>query len=219
MSYLSDFGARIKKKRTAIGMSQDKLAQKAGYTSRSSINKIEQGLVDIPQSKIAAIADALGTTPAYLMGWTQEEEKPRAGSLEKFPNIHPIGTQRLPLLGEIACGEPIFCNEERESYVQCGAEIKADFCLICKGDSMIGAGIHDGDIVFVRKQSAVDNGQIGVVVIGDEATLKRVYYNAEKAKLVLQAENPQFEPLVYTNEELDEIHILGLAVAYQSDVK
>ena len=76
MSYLSDFGARIKKKRTAIGMSQDKLAQKAGYTSRSSINKIEQGLVDIPQSKIAAIADALGTTPAYLMGWTQEE-KPR----------------------------------------------------------------------------------------------------------------------------------------------
>ena len=84
---------------------------------------------------------------------------------------------------------------------------------------MIGAGIHDGDIVFVRKQSTVDNGQIGVVIIGDEATLKRVYYNAEKAKLVLQAENPQFEPLVYTNEELDEIRILGLAVAYQSDVK
>ena len=84
---------------------------------------------------------------------------------------------------------------------------------------MIGAGIHDGDIVFIRKQDIVDNGQVAAVIIDNEATLKRVYFYPDKAKLVLQAENPQYEPLVYVGEELEDIHILGRAIAYQSDVR
>ena len=96
--------------------------------------------------------------------------------------------------------------------------IDADFCLLCRGDSMIGARIRDGDIVYIRSQSEVDNGQIAAVVIGDEATLKRVYYYPEKGQLTLQAENPQYEPLVYLGEELDEIRIAGLAVAFLSAV-
>ena len=95
----------------------------------------------------------------------------------------------------------------------------AFFCLKCKGDSMINARIYDGDIVFVRKQSMVNNGEVAVVLIEDEATLKRVFYYPDKAKLVLQAENPSFEPLVYIGEEIEQIRILGKAVAFQSDVK
>ena len=122
------------------------------------------------------------------------------------------------MLGEIACGKPIWANEERESYVQAGVNIKADFCLIARGDSMIGARIHDGDIVFCRSQNMVENGEIAAVIIGDEATLKRVYYYPDKQKLVLQAENPKYEPFVYVGSELDEINIIGKAIAFQSDV-
>ena len=83
---------------------------------------------------------------------------------------------------------------------------------------MTGARIFDGDIVFIREQATVDNGQVAAVIIGDEATLKRVYFYPEKSKLVLQAENAKYEPLVYVGDELSDIHILGKAVAFQSDV-
>ena len=119
----------------------------------------------------------------------------------------------------MACGKPITANEEKELYVEAGAEIEADFCLRAKGDSMIRARIYDGDIVFIRKQSMVDNGEIAAVVIDDEATLKRVNYYPEKNLLILKAENPDYEDLVYTGEQLDHIIILGKAVAFQSDVR
>ena len=84
---------------------------------------------------------------------------------------------------------------------------------------MFRARIYDGDIVFIRKQSMVDNGEIAAVVIDDEATLKRVNYYPEKNLLILKAENPDYEDLVYTGEQLDHIIILGKAVAFQSDVR
>ena len=99
-----------------------------------------------------------------------------------------------------------------------GTDINADFCLKAKGDSMIGARILDGDIVFIKEAPMVNNGEIAGVIIGDQATLKRVYYYPEKGKLILQAENPKYEPLVYIGEELNEIRILGKAVAFQSDI-
>ena len=83
---------------------------------------------------------------------------------------------------------------------------------------MIGARINDGDIVFCRSQSTVENGDVAVVIVGDEATLKRVYFYPEKKKLVLQSENPKYEPFVYVGEELADVHILGKAIAFQSDV-
>ena len=73
--------------------------------------------------------------------------------------------------------------------MEAGANIHADFCLKAKGDSMIGARIYDGDIVFIRKQEMVDDGEIAAVLIGDEATLKRVQYNPEENELLLFAEN------------------------------
>ena len=136
--------------------------------------------------------------------------------LSRFPNIMPIKTKKFPLVGEIACGEPIFANEEYETFIEASADIRADFCLRAKGDSMIGARIHDGDIVFIQKASLVENGQIAAVVIDDVATLKRWYYYREKNKLILNPENPAFEPLVFTNEELDHVHCLGRAVYLMS---
>ena len=82
----------------------------------------------------------------------------------KFDNIIPISTKRFPLLGDIACGKPIMANEEKELYVEAGANISADFCLRAKGDSMIGARIYDGDIVFIQQQDMVDDGEIAAVL-------------------------------------------------------
>ena len=139
--------------------------------------------------------------------------------LYKYDNILPITTQKIPFLGSVACGQPIYAEEDKESYIVLGTNIKADFCLRAQGDSMIDARIHDGDIVYVRKQEAVDNGEVAVVLIGDEATLKRVYYYPDKQKLLLQPANPKYEPFIYVGDELDQRRILGKAVAFQSDVK
>lgn len=136
-----------------------------------------------------------------------------------IPNINPITKVKIPLLGDIACGKPIFCNEDRESYVEVGAEIHADFCLRAKGDSMIGARIYDGDIVFIREQSMVENGKIAAVVIDDEATLKRVSYDSSIDELRLMAENPNYKTMIFHGEELNQIRILGKAIAFQGDVK
>ncbi|WP_195230585.1 LexA family protein [Coprococcus comes] len=200
-------GERIKARREELNMTQDELAKKLHYKSRSSINKIELGLYNLKQSKIKMIADALQTTPSYIMGWEDNNE-----------HVLPISVQRFPLLGNVACGDPIFADEHVETYVEATTRIKADFCLRAKGNSMINARIHDGDIVFIRKQNTVENGEIAAVLIGDEATLKRVFYYPEDSKLVLQAENPKYEPFVYVGEELNSIKILGKAVAFQSDV-
>lgn len=208
-------GERIKELRNRMGMSQVEFADKINV-SKQTLYKYENDIItNIPSDKIEAIAKFSNVSPAYLMGWESETNN----LVRFFDNIFPIQTKRFPLLGEIACGQPIFADEDRESYIVVGTDIKADFCLKCKGSSMINSRIYDGDIVFIRKQSMVNNGEIAAVLIEDEATLKRVFYYPDKAKLVLQAENPSFEPLVYIGEEIEQIRILGKAVAFQSDVK
>ena len=203
----------IKKRREELGMSQEELAKKTGYSSRSMIAKIEAGKIDLYQSKVREIASALEMSVGNLMGWEDNE----SDKSEKLPdNIYPIRQKKLRLLGEIACGEPIFCNEERESYVIAGTDIDADFCLKAKGDSMINARILDGDIVFIREQSTVDNGDIAAVIIEDEATLKRIYFDGTTFTLI--AENPKYPPLVFSGETLNHVRILGKAIAFQSDV-
>lgn len=211
-------GEKIKQARIDKGLTQEELASKLGYKSRSSVNKIETGGRDIPRSQIKKIAEILQVSPISLLGF--EDERPARDDLsslaERYDNILPVKLKRFPLLGEIACGEPIFANEDKESYVMADMDIHADFCLRAKGDSMINARIFDGDLVFVRKMPIVDNGDIAAVVIEDEATLKRVYYDRESNLLQLVAENPRYKPLVYSGEELDHIRILGKAVYFMS---
>ena len=123
------------------------------------------------------------------------------------------------MLGSIACGTPIFCNEEYEYVLATGENAKADFCLTARGDSMINARIADGDIVFIKKSDTVDNGEIAAVIINDEATLKRVYYYPDSGKLMLIPENSSYEPMVFTGEDLEKIHIIGRAIAFKSDIR
>ena len=216
---MSTIGSRIRNRREELGLSQDELGRRLGYKSRSSINKIELDQRNLTQSKIKAIADALETTPAYIMGWDEPDQKLDEENLKFFDNLFPIETKKFPLLGNIACGKPIFADEQFESYIEAGANIKADFCLRAKGDSMIGARIYDGDIVFIRKQEMVDDGEIAAVLIDDEATLKRVYYDQENNVIQLFAENPQYKTMRFVGEELNRIRILGKAIALQTDVK
>lgn len=209
-------GDNIKKLREEKKITQTELANIIG-TTKQNIYKYETGIItNIPSDKIEALAKALNTSPAHIMGWN--EPKSQNEILYKNPNIIPIEKHKIPFLGEIACGEPIYADEDRESYVEAGTNVRADFCLRAKGDSMINARIYDGDIVFIRKQPIVEDGEIAAVLIEDEATLKRVYYYKKEKKLVLQTENPKHKPLVYTGDELNHIRILGKAIAFQSDL-
>ena len=200
-------GERIRARRRALGLTLEDVAAATG-TSRQTVQRYENGVIgNIPDERLEALAQALSTTPAYLMGW--EKTPPH-------PDLGPIRRRAVPLLGKIACGEPIYAEEDFCGYELAGEGVDADFCLRASGDSMIGARIFDGDIVFVRSCDTVENGEIGVVVIGDEATLKRVYYDRAGQKLVLSPENPRYAPLVFTGEELATVKILGRAVAFQS---
>lgn len=195
----------LRARRKALGLTLEELAERIG-TSKQTIHRYENGQIsNIPPEKVEALAAALETTPAALMGWQRDSERYRE-----------ISTKKLPLLGRIACGAPIYATSEYGSFCTPGADIEADFCLTASGDSMIGARIFDGDIVFIRAQDTVENGEIAAVVIEDEATLKRVYFYPEKNKLILSPENPKYEPLIFSGEELNSVKILGKAVAYQS---
>ena len=205
---------RIKERRLALNLTQEELAQRLGL-QKSAIAKYESGRVEnIKRSVLAKMAEILECSPTYLMGW--DDEQPSAPS---YSNIFPLQRTRIPFLGQIACGEPSFCNEDRESYVEAGTDVRADFCLKARGDSMTGARIMDGDIVFIQKNAELVNGQIYAVAIDDEATLKRVYYDETAQELRLLAENPKYPTMVYTGEKLDHVHILGKAIAFQSDVR
>lgn len=199
-------------------MSQAELAKKIGV-SRSTVSMWEIGASQPDNDILLKISKVLNVSIDNLLENTTFNERYESDSIFTYDNIFPLKTKKVPLLGEIACGEPIFADEAHGEYVQTDDALDCDFCLRTKGDSMTGARIFDGDIVFVKKQDTVDNGQIAAVLIDDEATLKRVYYYPDKHKLILSPENASYEPLVYIGEELDSIRILGRAVAFQSRVR
>ena len=213
-----DIKDKIKNRRIELGLTLEEVGLAVGV-AKSTVKKWESGqIASMRQSKITALAKVLKVDPTYLL-FDYEQPIVPANNIFKLDNIFPISTQKIPLLGSVACGEPIYAEEDKESYIVLGTNIQADFCLKAQGDSMIDARIYDGDLVFVRKQESVDNGEIAVVLIGDEATLKRVYYYPDKQKLLLQPANSKYEPFIYVGEELDQIRILGKAVAFQSDVR
>ena len=210
-----DMGQKIYNLRIQKGLTLEELGNMVGV-GKSTVRKWENGMIaNMKRDKILKVSEALDTTPAYLMGWEEEEK------IISLDNVYQIELKPFPMLGEIACGKPIYTNEDRESYVMAGTDIKADFCLKAKGDSMINARILNGDIVFIKKQDIVENGEIAAVVVNNdsEATLKRFFYYAEKGMVILKAENPAFEDMIFTNDELNDFHILGKAIAFQSDVK
>lgn len=203
------FGNIIKSLREQHNLSQEELGNIVNVSDKTvsswEINRTEPKMGIVQQ-----LADYFGVTTDYLIKGNFENDD--------FDNIYKIDKIKLPFLGSVACGEPIYADEDRESYIMVGTDIHADFCLKCQGDSMINARIHDGDIVFVRKQDIVNNGEIAVVIIDDEATLKRFYYYKEQNMVILRPENNKYQDIVLTGEELEKVRVIGKAVAFQSDV-
>lgn len=210
---------RLKNERNKIGLSQKELADKLGMNARTYAS-YERGERDISTSVLLTICQTLNISSDALLGNDAAEENNELEDLmQKYNNIKPVKLKRFPMLGEIACGKPVFADEDREHYVMADMDISADFCLTAKGDSMINARIYEGDIVFIKEMPIVDNGDIAAVIIDDEATLKRVYYYPDDSMLQLVAENPKYKPLVYQGEELNHIRILGKAVYFMSAVE
>ena len=201
------------------GIRASELAQRTGL-SKARISQYVNGKFVPKSDAILLIAEALGVSELWLLGKTPDMD-PAAEPLpvETIPcpeNLSPLRLRRFPVLGEIACGLPTLAVEDPDGGYVTAADTTADFCLTAKGDSMIGARIFDGDEVFIQRTDVVENGEIAAVVVEGEATLKRLYYYPAEEKLVLAAENPDYAPLVFIGSELESIHILGRAVAFQS---
>lgn len=193
-------------------ISYRELSEKTGI-AKSAIQRYVVGETGkIPIDRIKLLADALDVSAAYLMGWEEESTvSPVSEFTSKYTNIQPIKKRRIPMLGTIAAGKPIFAEQDYETYVDVGGSVKADFALTVEGDSMDPL-YKNGDIVFIRSQPDVRDGQVAAVIVDDSATLKRVYHLPIGVQLV--PVNPEYEPMLFTADNSDNIVILGLAVGY-----
>ena len=203
---MKTIGERIKEARTKKGLSQTELAEELGYKSRSSVNKIEVGGRDIPRSQIVKIAEILGVTPAYLMGWEDEKKDEPSAVILPTDKIHMI-----PVFGSVAAGFGAYASSDIIEYIPLYIENDFDvadtICITVRGQSMYPK-IEDGDKIVVRRQESVDNGRVAVVMIGEEAVVKRVNFDGER--LELTSFNPEYPPRVIEGEELANCRIVGL---------
>lgn len=204
-------GNRIRERRRDLGMTQTELAKKVGLKTKGAISRIENDTRDLTQTQIVDFAKALNSTPSYLIGWDKTDLDT---IINRHPDLHPIRKIRsVPILGTIACGTPIWAEENFEGYVGIDpAHMDGEFALICKGNSMVDANIHSGDIVLMKKVSDVEDGRIAAVLIEDETTLKKVY--KKENLLILQPCNNSYNPIVYSYDEAEDkgIQILGECV-------
>lgn len=206
-----EVGELLKKLRTEKDLSLDDVAKQLGL-ARQTLYKYETGLItNIPLTRIEELAKIYNVTPGYITGWEDDDV-----DLSKIPGIIlPVKMKKIPILGTIACGEPIFAEENYEGYFMLDTNLpEADFILKAKGDSMIDADIHEGDLVFFRRKSVVDNGTIAAVIIEDEATLKKIYKNEHS--IVLQPCNSNYAPIVLSENDHKNIMVLGEMVGVYS---
>lgn len=212
----SDFASRLSQALEARGMKAADLSKKT-KVAEGTISCYINGRYEAKQNRVQVFAEALDVNPAWLMGYDVPMEAERS---QPAPAPRPIPKgfepmpkmKKIPLVGSIACGTPILAQQNIEKIVDVPEDIRCDFALRCKGDSMIGAGIHDGDAVYIHIQPEVENGEIAAVRIGEEATLKRVYYDG--TTLTLMPYNNAYAPMVYTGPQLEDVHIEGKAVGY-----
>lgn len=208
-------GIRIKQVRLEKGLVQKDIADQVGVAI-STIQRYENGAYDRPKLPVVqAIARALDVDPAWLVGKVDERRSYYDDALpSNVTRIPPL--RSIPLIGNIACGTPILAAQNIEANIFLPETVNADYALRCKGDSMTGADILDGDIVYIRQDADVINGQIYAVMIGEgevtEATLKHVYQTPDT--LTLTADNPAYPPMIYQGEQLAKVRIIGKAVGF-----
>lgn len=203
-------GERIHERRKTRNLTLEYVGNFVGV-AKSTVRKWENGDIEnISALRLQKLAVVLGTTVDYLMDGVTSNLLYK--NVEAMPDVRPV-----PVIGKIACGEPILAKQNIEGYAELDRRVRADFALRCVGDSMINAHIFDGDLVFIKEQPDVDNGEIAAVVIDDEATLKRVYKYPNR--LELRPENPLFPVLQYEGDELSQVRIIGKAIAFLGQVR
>lgn len=203
-----NMGEKIYDLRTQKALTLEELGNMVGV-GKSTVRKWENGMIaNMKRDKILKVSQALETSPAYLMGWKEEE------------NTTDSACDKSPLITLLPDGLPARTVNLLPA-VPNSLAVKADFCLIAAGDSMQGARICDGDLVWVQKQDWVENGEIAALLINNEkkAVLRRLYYHKEKKLLILKPENSAYEDSIFVNEELEHVQILGKAVAFQSLIR
>lgn len=201
----------LRSRRKELGYTLLQIAEAVGV-SEATVQRWESGNIkSLRYDNLIRLADALKLSPSALMGWDEYTSAPE--NIDSIPSF-----DKVPLVGSIACGSPILAEENITDYVDAPGHIHADYALQCRGESMINAGIRDGDIVYIRKQQTVDNGQIAAVVIdGEEATLKR--FHCDGKALILSPANDSFSPMSFFGEEINRVQVVGLAVAYLHEMK
>jgi len=205
---MATLGDRLRHLRIERNLTQEEVGKSIG-TTKQQIYKYETGIIEnVPADKIEALANLYDVSPAYIMGW---EEK-----LKNIPNIVTFNkVKRIPILGQIACGDPLFAEENYEGYFVTDPNmLSADFALYARGDSMINANIYEGDLVFFKKTPQVENGAIAAVLIDDEATLKR--FKKTDSMVILEPENNEYEPIIITETDNKNVIILGEMVGVYS---
>ena len=194
-------GEKIKKLRKSLGLTQTELGQRVGV-QKNAVSKWECGRVeDIPTSTIKQLASLFGVPASYLI---DDDSTHIPTGFSPMPE-----TELVPRIGRIACGDPITAEENVEDQDEVLKSWHADFTLVCCGDSMVPK-IEDGDVVAIRSQPTVENGEIAAVRIGDEATLKRVFLHPDYIEL--RPLNPEYDSIIRRREEMSDIRIEGLAV-------
>ena len=205
---LNDFRSRLIRVMSEKNIKAAELSRRTGI-SKPRLSQYINGVYVPKTDAMCLIAHALGVSESYLFGKSDDISAPAQD---------PTKYKKLPIIGEISCGYPVFANQEDDGFVIPDADTDADFCLVAKGDSMKDARIYNGDVVYIKKSDMVNNGEIAAVVINDEATLKRVYRLAD-GRIELRAANARYAPILIGGEgETRNVRILGKAVAFQGNI-
>lgn len=205
-------GDRMKLRRKELGVPVEQVASALGV-SVATVYRYEKGDIEkVPGTALEPLAKVLHTTAAWLMGWSDQVTP--AQSIEAKIGAQPFTpTHKIPILGRISAGLPIYADEHIEGYTYTelngGAEY---FALRVTGDSMTAARINDGDLLIVRRQDIVENGEIAVVIVGDaDATVKRFYKEGKTVTLMPQSTNPEHRPQIYNLAEI-QVRVIGRVV-------
>lgn len=212
-NFAKTFSNRLKKALADNNMMQSDLVyelRKKGFkVTDTAVSFWVNGTKTPRMDKVDALCEIFNVDRMYFLSNDTDN------SILKFPNIQKVSTESIPILGSVRCGKPIFINEEHTEFIEKPDCIKCDFCLRATGDSMIDKDIKDGDYVFIQQTTEIINGKIYVVAIDDEATLKIVDYDKLNNTISLIPANKNFQVMIFKDEQLDHIHILGRAIYFK----
>lgn len=206
MKQISSIASRIREYREREDLTLAEMAQRTGVPAQT-LNRYELGK-RAPKIDVAVqIAERLGVNPLWLQGYDVSVLTGVPDGFDPVPETYTV-----PRVGAIACGTPILAEQNIETYDAVPNRIRCDFTLVCKGDSMVGAGIEDGDVVYIRQQPEVENNEIAAVMIDGEATLK--YFKRVGDMVLLSPANREYEPIIVSGENLGKVKIVGKAVGF-----